>query len=410
MRIKEAAEKSGLTEKAIRLYEEKGLISPTITEIAGRKFRDYDDNTVATLTTIAGLRRSFFSLEQIAAMQDSPERIPEIFATYRDELKEQYNRLGVLIGKADEILASTTALSDETGLVTPEPLRDATALSLAMTAVTPVAIEQDIPHLVGKREEPILHFKKWDEELTADQRETVYRQYLAYYTRWEKRYDTELIWWNLVDWCKKRKRLLLGLALVCVAVLFLTFTGLYLPYQVEMDGYKLVYAESPETAEEAATEAVPVTLRMKGKKLYRLFHHARFMGTLDIDGYRTYYYAWNRWQSDPTKELDFRFDYAALTDLRYEIDWFDSLSGEWAILKLDEADRRDMYDNDSRIYYVATKPFVKAYCFVGTEADGDTCYLVFPAESEREARTTICDEYTLPSFRWSGWRERGESA
>ena len=31
MRIKEAAEQSGLTEKAIRLYEEKGLITPTIT-------------------------------------------------------------------------------------------------------------------------------------------------------------------------------------------------------------------------------------------------------------------------------------------------------------------------------------------------------------------------------------------
>ena len=38
MKIKEAAEKLGLTEKAIRLYEDKGLIAPPITEINGRKY------------------------------------------------------------------------------------------------------------------------------------------------------------------------------------------------------------------------------------------------------------------------------------------------------------------------------------------------------------------------------------
>ena len=94
MRIKEAAEQSGLTEKAIRLYEEKGLICPAITEINGRKFRDYDEPTVALLKTIGGLRRSFFSIEQISAMQENPDRIPEIFTEYRNELKEQYDRLG----------------------------------------------------------------------------------------------------------------------------------------------------------------------------------------------------------------------------------------------------------------------------------------------------------------------------
>ena len=37
MKIKEAAEKTGLTEKAIRLYEDKGLIAPPVTEKGGRK-------------------------------------------------------------------------------------------------------------------------------------------------------------------------------------------------------------------------------------------------------------------------------------------------------------------------------------------------------------------------------------
>ena len=130
MRIKEAAEQSGLTEKAIRLYEEKGLITPTITEINGRKFRDYDEDTVALLKTIGGLRRSFFSLDQIAAMQESPDRIPEIFSQYRNELKEQYDRLGMLIARADEILAQLpeTDFPDH-AVVTPAALRDVDTLA-----------------------------------------------------------------------------------------------------------------------------------------------------------------------------------------------------------------------------------------------------------------------------------------
>ena len=53
MQIKQAAAQCGLTEKAIRLYEEKGLITPTYTEKNGRQFRDYNEETVARLQTIA---------------------------------------------------------------------------------------------------------------------------------------------------------------------------------------------------------------------------------------------------------------------------------------------------------------------------------------------------------------------
>ena len=97
MRIKEAAALCGLTEKAIRLYEEKGLITPTMTEKNGRMFRDYDEETVEQLKVIAGLRQSFFSLEQIAAMQNTPEDIPAIFTEYRDELRGKFRELEALV-------------------------------------------------------------------------------------------------------------------------------------------------------------------------------------------------------------------------------------------------------------------------------------------------------------------------
>ena len=112
MQIKEAAAQCGLTEKAIRLYEEKGLITPTYTEINGRKFRDYDDDTVAQLKTIAGLRQSFFSLEQIAAMQNTPEDIPAIFSEYRDELRGKFRELEGLLERADAVIPSSLSSAE----------------------------------------------------------------------------------------------------------------------------------------------------------------------------------------------------------------------------------------------------------------------------------------------------------
>lgn len=46
MKIKEAALATGLTERAIRLYEEHGLISPSVTVKNGRDFRDYTEETL----------------------------------------------------------------------------------------------------------------------------------------------------------------------------------------------------------------------------------------------------------------------------------------------------------------------------------------------------------------------------
>ena len=52
MKIKEAAALCGLTEKAIRLYEAKGLIHPASEERGGRIFRDYDDACIRELMTV----------------------------------------------------------------------------------------------------------------------------------------------------------------------------------------------------------------------------------------------------------------------------------------------------------------------------------------------------------------------
>ena len=117
MKIKQAAARCGLTEKAIRLYEEKGLISPPMTEINGRMFRDYDEETVSRLQTISALRRAFFSIDQIAEILDHPENIPAVFASYREELHNNYTALKPLLEHAEEIdptaLTSAAAVSED---------------------------------------------------------------------------------------------------------------------------------------------------------------------------------------------------------------------------------------------------------------------------------------------------------
>ena len=96
MKIKEAAQYCGLTEKAIRLYEAKGLIHPQTEEKNGRVFREYDSEAIRALLTVGTLRRADFSLEQIGMMQQSPHKIPEVFAAYREEVKSNAARLTAL--------------------------------------------------------------------------------------------------------------------------------------------------------------------------------------------------------------------------------------------------------------------------------------------------------------------------
>ena len=57
MRIKEAARRTGLTEKTIRYYENRGLVLPDTEERNGRTWRDYTEDHIRLLEAVAGWRR-----------------------------------------------------------------------------------------------------------------------------------------------------------------------------------------------------------------------------------------------------------------------------------------------------------------------------------------------------------------
>ena len=58
MRIKEAARKTGLTEKTIRYYESCGLVIPDMEMRFDRLWRDYKPEHLRLLAAVATLRRA----------------------------------------------------------------------------------------------------------------------------------------------------------------------------------------------------------------------------------------------------------------------------------------------------------------------------------------------------------------
>ncbi len=63
MRMKDVLARTGLTDRAVRLYIENGLLSPRQeSNYAGRKSIDFSEEDVETLEVIATLRKSGFSL------------------------------------------------------------------------------------------------------------------------------------------------------------------------------------------------------------------------------------------------------------------------------------------------------------------------------------------------------------
>lgn len=93
MTIKEAAAKTGLTEKTIRYYESAGLIFPSMQNKNGRKFRSYSTVEIEKLKQISILRKMNFSVEEIKNLYQKPELFQRICEDYRKRMEEQRVKL-----------------------------------------------------------------------------------------------------------------------------------------------------------------------------------------------------------------------------------------------------------------------------------------------------------------------------
>ncbi len=77
MRMKDVLARTGLTDRAVRLYIENGLLSPRQeSNYAGRKSIEFSEEDVETLEVIATLRKSGFSLSPIFTGCRKIHRVP----------------------------------------------------------------------------------------------------------------------------------------------------------------------------------------------------------------------------------------------------------------------------------------------------------------------------------------------
>ena len=84
MRMKEVCGRTGLTDRAVRLYMDSGLITPDAeSSYTGRKSIRFSESDVEILEAVATLRKADFSIADIRAMQSEPEKVEEILEAHK---------------------------------------------------------------------------------------------------------------------------------------------------------------------------------------------------------------------------------------------------------------------------------------------------------------------------------------
>ena len=165
MQIKQAAKLTALTERAIRLYEERGLIAPDVIDKNGRNFRDYSDETVSRLKTISALRRALYTIDEIKEMLDDPARIPAITEENCRRVREDSSRLSYLLSRLES--------------VDTDSVRNAGELSRALFAAEETKETTEREYDDGR-------------EIYAEQYRDIYDKYFSENTGWDRLYSTSL--------------------------------------------------------------------------------------------------------------------------------------------------------------------------------------------------------------------------
>lgn len=86
MKMKEVIEKTGLTDRAVRLYIDEGLALPSIEEsYSGRKSIDFSENDVERLKNVALLRKAGFSIADIKSIVDDNSTAKNIIESFIEQ-------------------------------------------------------------------------------------------------------------------------------------------------------------------------------------------------------------------------------------------------------------------------------------------------------------------------------------
>ena len=103
--IREIIEITGITVNALRYYDSKGLLHPTVRNPEGRKEWLYDDEAVRRAKRILLLRRIGIPVESIAAVLEKVDRMDKTVLRARlEELREERKVIDEQISVASMLL------------------------------------------------------------------------------------------------------------------------------------------------------------------------------------------------------------------------------------------------------------------------------------------------------------------
>ncbi len=257
MKIKEAAARTDLSEKAIRFYESKKLITPQIRELNGRSFREYTEENIRDLLRIAALRRAYFSIGQISEMLADESRCSAVFDAYRREQTALYREMTPLMARLESV---DTA--------------EITSLDTLVCALDGADEAAPAP--------PEFHFVKHD-DLPDEEKAEMYRAFL----RHQRRRDFRDAILSRAGKILKRSGVVLGiLLLVLLAVGILDGAHTNRPVSFTL--------EAIEWKEYDENYCVPRTVTFAGKETRYLFRPDYASLQMEISGYTPY----DPWRKD----------------------------------------------------------------------------------------------------------------
>lgn len=98
MKMKEVLERTGLTDRAVRLYIANELVAPECTRgYTGRNNYEFSEGDIEALQKIALLRKADFSIEQIKSLQSGGEEARKALSEYLEDKREEFHRDGLIL-------------------------------------------------------------------------------------------------------------------------------------------------------------------------------------------------------------------------------------------------------------------------------------------------------------------------
>jgi len=258
MKIKEVCERTGLTERTVRFYQQKGLLTPSTYEQNLKTYYDYSESDIQRLEEAAMLRRCGFSIEELLLIRDCDvEALPEICRKHLSALREENSRQQFQLQVMEQLEHKTFSSKQD--------FMDSVASAFRSQQITPPPIPAG---------DVMPDFSKFDTE-TPEEKQEGYLDYLITQRKQEKRQEKL----RSLYFPTKRFNILrypkwiFAAAAAMVAIFILSCIPR--PVSREMEG--ILFTPNTDHCE-------TIGISIEGKVTDRLFEDPMFEGFIRIDG------------------------------------------------------------------------------------------------------------------------------